>query len=399
MMARNRQILCTTEFLHEYYTDGKCPDLEIAPVTATAKIMEGQWLSIHPFENGFDLSYSLQKQPVPHNPNFKYEKLYFLLSARNPGFFHFTEIDWEEGFILYYSINGVGDLETTPIKLVPQLFNYHFSLTQILQVTIEIKNTDGIAIYNQQLNITEQENEIQIDLRNHPGGLYHIALIQNGIPVLDDNYMLDTSVVGRNTFGIFEIPEIHPADPAPFFRIPFESTRATWKYYIIASKEYPMHMHLLEDKENSVQNNRYSNISFQCSERPVEVALNGERVFLFETGTINSQDEFVPQLIPAFEENKKELSLIKYEYDSNNNSHNHNHHNHNHHNHHNHNNQSFLKKCIKNELWDEAAKKHIIPSNNNIYEEKEFDANGDTLLTNVQNPLINKINKEVFIYL
>ena len=164
-MTANNQILCTAEVLHEYYMDGKCPDLEITPTSHTNSIMEGHWLSMHPFENGFNLAYAPEKLADPNDPTFTYEKLRFLLHVKDEGFFHYTAIDWEKETLWYYSFDQVGQLQASQVKLFGQLFNYQFSVAQIAPVTIQIKTDEGIEVYTQQFDISENDNTIQIDLR------------------------------------------------------------------------------------------------------------------------------------------------------------------------------------------------------------------------------------------
>lgn len=383
-MTVNNQILCTIEFVHEYYTDEKCPDLEVIPTPATAKIMQGQWLSIHPFENGFSMAYAPEKLTDPQDPAFTYEKLRFLLGVKDSGFFHYTDIDWQEGTLFYYSFDQTGQLETSQVKLFGQLFNYSFSVAEIAPLTLRITNSSEIEVYEQVIAITENENDIQIDLRGQPGGRYKIILLQNELVVEQEQCLIDASLLGKNIFGILETPGISPADPLPPpFQLSFQSRQSTWKYYVIVQKEDAQYMAILKDKENGAQNNRYSDIEFEFCERPVEKALNGEQVFLFETGTVNEQDEFIPQLIPAFQENKKELFLIKYEHHSGPGG----------------GPSYFFEKCIKEEFWNKKKKKHIFPPGLGKYYQKKFKKNGITVLRNLQNPPMNKLNKEVFIYL
>ena len=383
-MTASNEILFTAEFLHEYYTDGKCPDLEIVPASATARIMKGQWLSMHSFENGFNLAYSSEKLADPQDPAFTYEKLHFLLRVKKDDFFHYTAIDWKERFLFYYSFDTAGQqLETSQIKLFGQLFNYQFSVVQIAPVTISITNASGVQVYEETLDITENDNDVQIDLRNQPGGQYNIIILQNEVPVHEEKCVIDTDLLGAKIFGILEIPELSPADPAPLFQVAFESSQSTWKYYVIVKKEYPEHIHVIEDREDGAQNNRYSNILFEFVERPVETAIDGLRVFLFETGTINNQDEFVPQLIPAFEENKQELFLIMYEYKIGGGG----------------GNSYIVKKFVDDAYWDYDKKKHVIPQGQNPYHSKKLKKNHDETIKKPEKPPMNKLNKEVFIYL
>ena len=381
-MIANSQILCTAEFLHQYYRNGKCPDLEIIPASATAGIMKGQWLSLHRFENGFRLAYSPEKLADPQDPAFTYEKLRFLLRVKNEGFFHYTDINWQRGQLFYYSFNLAGQPETSQLKQFGQLFNYPFTVAQIVPVTIRISNASGVQVYEESLDITENDNDIQIDLRDHPADQYTVVLLQNELPVHEEECIIDTELLGKNIFGVLEIPELSPTGPAPLFQVAFESRESTWKYYIIIQEEAPPYIPIPEDKEDT-QSNRYSDIVFEFAERPVEIALNGRRVFLFETGTVNNQDEFVPQLIPAFEENKRELVLTRYEIDPNPGL----------------GNADLLKKLIKDELWNAEAKKHIITPGEDIYEQEKLIITGYTVMNNLQNPAVNKLKKEVFIYL
>ena len=381
-MTGNNHILCTVEFLHEYYTNGKCPDLEIMPASATAGIMKGQWLSLHPLENGFRVAYVPEKLTDPQDSTFTYEKLRFLLRVKDPGFFYYTAIDWQENALFYYSFDQTGQLETNQVKLFGRLFNYGFSVAQIAPVTLRITNASGVQVYEKSYNITETDNNLQIDLRNRSGGQYNILLLQNEVLVHEEKCVIDDELPGKNIFGILEIPELSPAGPAPLFQVAFNSSQSTWKYYIITQEEDPLYIYIPEDKENT-QSNRYSGIDFEFAERPVDRVLNGQRIFLFETGTINGQNEFVPQLIPAFEESKKGLYLNKYEFDPNPGG----------------GNPDFYEKLVKDELWDSEEKKHMIPPGEDIYEQIGLLITGYTAIKNLQNPSMNKRKKEVFIYL
>lgn len=116
--------LCGVMFLHDYYADGLCRDLEIQPTESTQELMRNFALLYKPVPYGFMLFYSPDRSERILNELPPQTKLSFEFRTRKTTFQNYTSLPYSvEGEVLYFS-NSNGTEATIERDFAPDVYFY-----------------------------------------------------------------------------------------------------------------------------------------------------------------------------------------------------------------------------------------------------------------------------------
>ena len=390
------------DLLHEYYKDGRSKDFTIEPASSTLYSLAGLNWFVKPYQDAISiLAPEIESQlKIP---------LQFNLTLKNTDFFHFTDIPETNGYIHWYELH-TNKVEHRQIRLFGSLFTYNFeSESSQLQLTLE--DNLGSIVSRVTSNSNNKNHEFGIDLSGYPSGLYTLKVTGGKKQLHQEKVCIDDELVSANAFGVLRLlPQKLKAGKT--HQIKFKSKKESWKFYFISSTESE-EAFILKDESKGNGENRYTSTPFTFSERPVVEEIDGEQVICFETGTVDDNDKFTPQLIPAYEESKKNLTLYryncveyqpkdykkevyrKYRYSKYNKQRRQKDDDDDYHN----DFEYFIHTCIEKSIWDRRLKCHLILKGKRIYRKYRLRKRGTKVLTNVQNPSVKQMKKEVYIYI
>ena len=378
-MEKGKAIL-SLDIFHEYNINGKCSDLEITPVRSTERALSGHKISFLPNENGFKLIYFPGDANGKTSPS-TLPDLFFSIRLKNPEFLYYTALNEKNGCIQYFTSTGGKAIENRTILLEGSLFNYLPEITVDQSAKLIVKNGLNQLACEVGSNGASGKPSFQPDLRRCDPGLYTLQVFQNSKEIQRQDVFVDDDLVGKSVFGILQLKSIDTTG-SKSVTMDFKSSRESWKFYFISEKDTEEIL-ALKDTGLIVNNNRYSNIVFSFCERPVESSIQGARTYFFETGVIDKNDVFQPQLIPAYEESKSGLNLSKYELLTSGGK--------------SQDEEYFF--CVDRKYWSKKDKKHIIPKGQKVCTKVKLGQKIITVIPQVPGPSLKRTRKEIFMYI
>ncbi len=396
----------TFRFLHQYFTNGQCRDLHIAPTVATVGALANQSL-LHRFVNG----HMIELIAAAGFTGSISEPLQFWAKPNQPNFWHYTDLPVQNGQLLWLQCTG-NQVQCQTINLVGPLFQYTYTSAKT-NLQLSIQNQQGNTIYQSTGTYNGRVYNYKPDLTNYPPGRYTVKVIDQNKTLKKETVYVDRALQAQGALFLVELP-LQPLPAPAEASHTFDAKKESWRFYFISKTETD-NILLLKDETTTPNGNRYTHLPFHFCERPVERAIDGTQVCCFETGHLDDNDKFVPQLIPAYEESKNSLALYqfekagqqhkhkadaksKYKYrkrgrrddddddDDGNDGHN---------------DQAdyFHYKCLDRLLWHRRLRRHATAKVKKLYCSYKLKKRGRKLITHVQNPSLKNAQKEVYIYI
>ncbi len=381
-------------FQHEFYKDGRSRDFSVKPTFTTQKMLDGKRWQYRTDDDSLDLVSSDATPQIE-------KSLHFSVYVKNTDFFHFTDINPENGKIFWFGCDN-DVVQTEQLRLVGRRFSYQYKHTDH-KILLVIHDTTGTEVLRSQGVYTGGFLEFKPELPVSKTGRFIVKVLKGKRTLSEEQIFVDSDLSSRRVFGVIELlPQRFESQIN--LKVPFESKKESWRFYFISKTENEDVL-VLKDESKPVEGNRYSTTGFKLCERPVENNLGGSEVSCFETGYLDKDQKFIPQLIPAFEENKRSLTLYryskaihkvqppqKYKYkrsrrssrdDDDDDE----------------REDYFNYRCIERKYWDRRLKKHLIPKRKKIYIDYWLRKKGTKVIEDVQNPSMRQIKKEVYIYI
>ncbi|MGN6639510.1 MAG: hypothetical protein ACTHJ8_11410 [Mucilaginibacter sp.] len=262
MFDINFNTLFTVQVLHEYYTDGICPDLIITPSADTQLALKENNMVWRQHINM--LTIGMLTDPgddtLPFQVLLPNQRLTFLLQSKNPLFFNFTDLPLEDvnGNVLYFtnrnnnlvggvpylSAPGSGGLVSASdfLLLTGNTFNYALS-PSLASGTVDIKDFyTGTVVGSQNFTFAGVQNSVAVDLSALDTGKYVLSIA--GQTPYTVYYCADFT--GNNFCGVVDIFNDNTVPAAyrifdkttgkftsPAFQISFPDRPTIWKYILL----------------------------------------------------------------------------------------------------------------------------------------------------------------------
>jgi hypothetical protein len=253
--------------LHEFYTNNKCGDFSIAPVSATRTLLK-QYDGV--FRNRDNMGHALirgnQNNTTAARPFPAGTSLVFALRLQNPSFSNFTNEYPDARKTFLFTNDGIvpdpdqesAELNRSLISISGQILGHRIASN--VDVALILKDSNNQEITRQNYPAGSAGEVHSFDLRALENGFYTVS---ESAPASTTRYYIDNELAFDNVFGLVQI--INKA-PTPFtydgqnkFRISFTAKSSKWTYYVVAPG---MQASDLKDNLKIVDNNNPQTLVF-----------------------------------------------------------------------------------------------------------------------------------------
>ena len=204
----NYTALINLQFLHSYYSSGRCPDFKVSPTDACEKILKGHQILLKETATDITLLAPLDESDQAFLPFADTTTLSFIITRQNNNFSSFTTLSTvpADACRLYHNrgLSGSGVLELTQAEQtpVPGYFNRQKQAFALLELECEanagtitakeysISFTPGQTIWNYYLLTEADDNKnyriddqagplsfTKVELSDNPDPSDHIAVL------------------------------------------------------------------------------------------------------------------------------------------------------------------------------------------------------------------------------
>lgn len=242
-MTNKYQTLFTIELLHSYYTDGKCSDLTIEAVAASAKAMQGLQLISRNSGNMNTVLFKTDGGSLPHIPVDKETTFTFSLRLKEPRFINITDnLPGSNGLITIYTnttntagADGKTELDAEEAVLCGPFISY--TITSNNKVTISLEDESGAAITSHTYSAGSRDEVHRFDISAHEAGVYRV-IEDDGTTVNEQLYYCDAQLAAAKVLAVARITN-RTANPFGYtgsekYKITFTPVSHTWSYYVVA---------------------------------------------------------------------------------------------------------------------------------------------------------------------
>jgi hypothetical protein len=246
-------------FRHDYYQDGSCPDLRVAPTTATLALLDARRLRFSPRLDGFSLIGPVEVDGAGHaQPRFPLEpgdRLVFGLALASPDFVYFTDLPMEEGGGRRYLLrNRQGTSRLTAdlaagsidrVRLAGRQFSVRVPRTAISSSVAVDDETGARLAVAKVPPFRGDESEVTFSLGEFSG----LAQVRDGDNFLVETVFVDADLVRMGVFGALELRPLDGSWPPQrvengkrtvdtlAFSVDFRRRATRWRYHVVTQKD------------------------------------------------------------------------------------------------------------------------------------------------------------------
>jgi hypothetical protein len=241
-MRDQYKILFTTELLHSYYTDGKCSDLAIEPVSSTKKLLSGHQMLSRSRGNTGTVLFRADENDDPFIEVATGTILTFAMYVKERQFTSITKSLPARGYIKLYTnttdtagTDGKIELDAEDVLLSGTSISY--TITSNNEVSITLEDADGNELDERTYAAGSKDEQHRFDISVKGAGLYKVTE-NDGTTVKEAWYYADAELASANVMGVIRITN-RAASPFPYstsrkYKISFTPVSNKWSYYIVA---------------------------------------------------------------------------------------------------------------------------------------------------------------------
>jgi len=313
MSTRWFNILFRLEVLHNFYSSGVSKDIRIKPTSATVKKIAGaRHLLKYKDNSPLVIFEATDDARTPRLPITGDTKLVFTGNLTNAYFSNFTDLPAKENEEVYVYDNLGGNLlQQSPALVRPQVFAFSFTTSRV-NADLEIIDRQGNVVLSESLHSSEKTFSANLKLLGADGLHRFKVTTTQGIEV-DQQIYISNELAQNQPWCIIEIFQQGLAqfdyNSETVYQLEFQASHKPWHYNISLSKDYINASFAIEDKENygSPKNHPYVKIDFV--ETSGAQSYQKGQTLSFTSGK-KAGNQINEQLIPFYEDPKKELQLI-----------------------------------------------------------------------------------------
>lgn len=242
-MTDKYQTLFSIELLHTYYTDGKCSDLTIEPVAASAKAMQGLHLVSRNSGNMATVLFKTDGASQPFIAVADETTFSFALKLKEPRFRNITDnLPGSNGIITIYTneTNTAGtdqktELDAEQAVLCGSLISY--TITSNNTVTLSLENEAGTTIASRTYPAGAKDEMHRFEMSGYEAGVYKVTE-DDGVIVNEQLYYSDAELASSKVFAVARITN-RAAKPFGYegkekYKITYTPVSHKWSYYVVA---------------------------------------------------------------------------------------------------------------------------------------------------------------------
>ena len=401
--------ILSLDFRHDYYQSGHTSDVSVSPSPTTVRKLAGYQMLFNKKLSGFTLSHSVSTDGNPQIALEAHDPFRFEMTLINPNFSNFTQGQEINDYVsIYYQSDG-DVLSFKNLRLLPKLFNYPIDAGdgRIKQVGLRIL-TGNTLIEERDVRLISGRSTEQIDLRRFPFSDITIQVTKKGKVIKHEDLISDDRLFQKKPLGLIDLKLGHLSGKHSSYAIEFKTKKIIWKYFVILRKEEAEFAYKIEDRGNNDELNRYTALDLSFVEKTLDEPLNGARALVFESGTLTEEKQFEPLEIPFYEENKRNLCIVKYpmekdshspkkkykkyyrKYDDDDDDDDDKKYT---------KEQWFYYHMVKRSWWNKKLRRHYVTHWKDLYEKVRLRKPGKVVVPNLPKPSVSSAIPEVYIYL
>jgi|GEM_PF-3166545 len=245
------------DVLHGFYTDGKCSDFTIFPISGCEQKLRNHQ-SVFRY-TGNTCSIFFRKSSTSSGPIAALAQgtvLSFGMSLQNPFLFNYTDdLPPRDKVMLFTNVNTSGGLTSTvqsdgriklnvlEARMSGPIINHVIDTNNGVTLVLRDAIGAGTVVTAKQHSAGSKGKEVAFDLTQYPAGLY-ILTEDDGSP-RKFYYYVDAELNGRPLVGLIRIVtpnftydenELTDKGKRPPYKVAFTARNGTWKYYIVSRK-------------------------------------------------------------------------------------------------------------------------------------------------------------------